>query len=81
MLPVYYDIGMDYFHQFGLAISGLSNPGDEATRLPEPEDKKPSIVPSQIPDEEKTVEFIQAKEKINEIYYGESRKNCENTQV
>ena len=56
---------MDYFHQFGLAISGLANLGDEATRLPEPEeDKKPSIVPGQIPDEEKTSQFIKAKENF-----------------
>jgi len=35
-------MGMDYFHQFGLAITGLASPGNEAMLLPEPEkEKKP----------------------------------------
>jgi len=69
---------MDYFHQFGLAISGLANPGDEATRLPEPEeDKKPSIVPGQIPDEEKTSQFIKAKENFMKYIMASLERNAQ----
>lgn len=71
-------IGMDYFHQFGLVISGLANPGDEATRLPEPEqDKKPSIVPGQIPDEEKTSQFIEAKENFMKYIMASLERNAQ----
>jgi len=48
-------IGMDLFHEFGLGIVGLVNPGDDATTLPEPEkDLKPSLVPGEQPEEEST---------------------------
>ncbi|KAF9344025.1 hypothetical protein BGX26_004902 [Mortierella sp. AD094] len=58
-------IGMDLFHEFGFSISGLNNPGDEATRLPEPtEDKKPLLIPGEIPKEEKTQQFIIDKRKF-----------------
>ena len=58
-------IGMDLFHEFGLGIVGLVNPGDDATTLPEPEkDLKPSLVPGEQPEEESTAEFIKAKEQF-----------------
>ncbi|KAG0284399.1 hypothetical protein BGZ98_005935, partial [Dissophora globulifera] len=58
-------IGMDLFHEFGLGIVGLVNPGDDTTTLSEPErDHKPSLIPGKQPDEESTAEFIKAKEQF-----------------
>lgn len=55
---------MDYFHQFGLAIIDLANPGDEAVQPPKPEeDKKSLLIHRKIPVE-KTYAIIQAKEKF-----------------
>ena len=55
-------IGMDLFHKLGLSISGLENPGKDATLLPEPiEDTKPSIVSGEVPEEEKQPAFLKVR--------------------
>lgn len=58
-------LGMDLFHELGLGISGLVNPGDDAKRLPEPEqDRKPSLIPRPQPVEELTAEFVDEKKRF-----------------
>jgi len=56
-------IGIDLFHQLGLGITGLTNPGEDAALLPEPEeDRRPSITPGETPPEERTKEFQRKKD-------------------
>lgn len=39
-------VGMNYFHQFELAITGLASPDNKAMLLPEPDEvKNPLIIP------------------------------------
>lgn len=53
---------MDLFHQLGFVKSGLINPGENATQLPEPnKDKKPSLIPGETPAEELVQAFFDAK--------------------
>lgn len=61
MLPFYYRHGL---HQFGLGITGHANPGNEATQLPEPEDKSHQSCPVESLMKKKTTEFIQEKERF-----------------
>lgn len=55
-------IGMDLFHELGLGISGLTDPGDDATRMPFPtSDSQPTLVPGEVPKEEQSAAFIAFK--------------------
>lgn len=58
-------IGMDLFHELGLGISGLTDPGDDATRLPFPTpDSRPMLVPGEVPKEERSAAFIAFKTRF-----------------
>lgn len=58
-------IGMDLFHELGLGISGLTDPGDDATRLPFPTpDSRPTLVPGEVPKEERSAAFIEFKTRF-----------------
>lgn len=55
-------IGIDLFHQLGFSVSGFTNPGDDATQLPEPDDDtRPALIPGVLPPEERTKEFQRKK--------------------
>ncbi|KAF9013011.1 hypothetical protein BGZ52_006929, partial [Haplosporangium bisporale] len=56
---------MDLFHELGLGISGLSDPGDTAACLPFPtSDLRPTLVPSEVPKEEQSAAFIAFKTRF-----------------
>jgi hypothetical protein len=76
--PYPFIIGMDLFHGLGFSISGLTNPGADVTTLPEPEeDHKPSLIPDQLPAEEKTEDFIKAKKEFMALIENHLRRNAD----
>jgi hypothetical protein len=72
-----FTIGIDLFHRLGLGITGLPNPADNTTLIPEPEsDKKESLISDVTPDVEKKTQFKKEKHKFFRSIELNLRKNA-----